>query len=257
MAYLQIIHLAYQLFMEFYQAYVYLAILKDKKYFMYFPFIIAVSILNGRTGVLVAIISIFISVMYYIVKCQKIVKLTYILFGTIIMVSIFSIAIYMLNSNVLSFISILLKELTTFIMYGEKTGTIEYLLETNFYLPEGMSLIFGEGHRVYGKTATIYGYEATDVGYVNDIFMGGIIYISILYGAFTKFIFSKTRKKHVFLIKILIFIGLIIANLKGQIFVNSTFMTFILLIICMYIFLEERENDDGTRNLSICNNVSI
>lgn len=235
----------------------YLAILKDKKYFIYFPFIIAVSVLNSRTGVLVAIISIFISILYYIVKCQKLVKLIYILVGAIIIVSIFIIAIYMINSNILSFISILFDELIVFIMNGEKTGTIEYLLDTNFYLPEGISLLFGEGHRVYGEMASAYGYEATDVGYVNDIFMGGIIYIFILYGAFTKFIFGKTKKKRVFLIKTLIFVGLIIANLKGQVFVNSTFITCILFITCMYIFLEEREKKDEERNPSICNNVSI
>ena len=44
------------------------------------------------------------------------------------------------------------------------------------FFPEGMEFVFGRGHRVYGEAAKQAGYTASDIGFVNDMFMGGLIY---------------------------------------------------------------------------------
>lgn len=222
----------------------YLALLKDRKYFIYFPFIALVSVLNSRTGVLVLIISVLISTIYYLIKYKKVKEVLKIFCVTVIIISIFVLIISFFNDRIIKFITILFQEIKIFITEGETTGTIDYLLNTHFYLPKGTNLLFGEGHRVYGEIAARYGYTATDVGLVNDLFMGGIIYIVLLYGAFFVFIFTKTEKDYIFPIKLNIFIGLIIANLKGQIFVNNTFIVFILIIMNIYFFIDKKEIED-------------
>lgn len=68
-------------------------------------------------------------------------------------------------------------------------------MDTMLFFPEGSEMIFGEGHRVYPHYGRSKGYNSLDIGYVNDLFMGGLIYTFLLYGTILKFILKKSYKK--------------------------------------------------------------
>ena len=62
-----------------------------------------------------------------------------------------------------------------------QTTTAEQLFSDRFWnLPKGFGVLFGTGHTVYGAE----GYPHSDVGYVNDLWLGGVIGCVLLYGAF-------------------------------------------------------------------------
>ena len=229
-----------------------LALEDNKKYFKYFPLVFIGALLNGRTGLLLAIITTTISIVYYAFKYNNVFKfLKYCLIGIISIAIIFNI-ISIFNNYVIVFSRALYKELTILVIEGETTGTTDYLLSSHFFLPNGIGLIFGEGYRVFAGGANTLGYSTSDVGYVNDIFMGGLIYAVLLYGTYFKFICVKIKQKGTAIIKLLIIISFIIANLKGQALLNSTYVFYVLYISICCMFLND-ENSEKTleKNLSI------
>lgn len=70
------------------------------------------------------------------------------------------------------------------------TTTSDILFSERFWnLPSGWTLLFGSGHTIYEAD----GYQNSDVGYVNDLWLGGIIGCLLLYGAFTMLFISAFR----------------------------------------------------------------
>ena len=106
-------------------------------------------------------------------------------------------------------------DVINFFRYGEKEGNIGIL--SNYVLfPEGMDLIFGTGIRLYGNSL---GLPHSDIGYINDIYMGGIVYISILYIGILIFLIFSTRKLgklNSFPYVVICISFLLIANFKGE-----------------------------------------
>src|SRR5699024_10427956 len=63
------------------------------------------------------------------------------------------------------------------------SGYFAYITERNVYeLPKGLGLLFGTGNRTMGG-ANYLG-VSSDVGYINDIWLGGILFSLIIYGLF-------------------------------------------------------------------------
>ena len=70
------------------------------------------------------------------------------------------------------------------------------------------------------------GYNSSDIGYVNDIFMGGMIYIFILYGTVLRFLLrkpaienfkNKTDYELCMLISKFLAVALLVSNFKGEV----------------------------------------
>lgn len=210
----------------------YISAVKEKKFFKYLPFIFIVAFLNGRTGILIAVLSIILSSIYLIIKKGMFTTVLSYLFKFSILFSFVILMVKLFLPNIFKFVSILWVEINAFIVSGELSGTTQYLARDNFFIPDGFGLLFGEGFRPYSDMNSIY---KTDIGFVNDLFMGGILYISLLYGSFIKLLMSKKLlKKDSFLIFIVI-ISTLIANWKGEIFKNSTFIIGFLFIALNYI----------------------
>ena len=65
---------------------------------------------------------------------------------------------------------------------GSLSSTADNLFSDGFWnFPTGVALIFGTGHTVYEAE----GYDHSDVGYVNDLWMAGIVGSLLLYAAFS------------------------------------------------------------------------
>lgn len=76
------------------------------------------------------------------------------------------------------------------------TTTADTLFSSRFWnIPLGWALVFGTGHTIYEAE----GYPHSDVGYVNDLWMGGIVGSLLLYGAFALLFvaaFKSAKEKH-------------------------------------------------------------
>src|SRR5699024_2027857 len=100
---------------------------------------------------------------------------------------------------------------------GNEIGYFEYL-NNKFFFPEKMSeFLFGTGHSVF--RANVF----SDVGYVNDVWMIGVILTAILYLSYLAVIVSKYGKtiRTYRFIKIFLALTFIIYNIKGIVIGNN------------------------------------
>lgn len=216
----------------------YFALERGKNYFFYFPFLFLVAVLNSRTGLFLGVFGVFLSFVFYFSK-HRLSKRTAKLIITIVLAAGAILLVLCSNPFTYQFLSALFQEIYEFVFRGNKVGTTEYLLESHLFFPEGMEFVFGRGHRVYGEAAKQAGYMASDIGFVNDMFMGGLIYCGILYGTIFFFILRKTKNLTIRFIQFLLAASWMIANIKGQVTVNYSFSVLMVLMVAMVTFLED------------------
>lgn len=216
-----------------------LAVLKDYKYLIYLPFLLISILLNGRFGLAVFIlgtISAYLAI--FIRRPIKIIKYILIL---IIIIMLGLLLIMKISPFTYSWILGGFQDTIDLIFYKELEGNYDVLLNSHLFFPESWGIIFGEGHRVYSVEGKMRGYNSSDIGYINDMFMGGLIYLTILYGSIFRFLLRKRNKK-VFknkidrlvdkVVPISLVVILIISNFKGEAMRSGT-----ILLGCIFIKL--------------------
>lgn len=202
------------------------SIFKDRKYMLYLPLILLVILLNGRFGLLIFMISPILTILYFLSKAKLSFKMVKI---TIIAMAIFVVGILLLSiisPYTYTWIVGGFRDTIKLIVHKEKTGNYVALAGSHLSLPQGKGLLIGEGYRLFGGQGSKMGYNSSDIGYVNDIFMGGIIYITILYGSILRFLLRRVpynyfccKKDYVLqsLTSIHLAIALLVANYKGEV----------------------------------------
>ena len=128
---------------------------------------------------------------------------------------------YTFMPNAAALITHAVTDITSF-SDGE-SGTETGRLAEMFIFPKGSNFVFGAGYRVLGNKGIEYGQtESSDIGIVNDLFMGGLVYISLLYGSYlylyirAKENSTKDGMEKTFLS--LCFVSVLLANIKGEFF---------------------------------------
>ena len=142
-----------------------------------------------------------------------------------------------------------------------KSDTETGRLAEMFIFPKGIKLVFGEGYRVLGKKGSAYGQtQSSDIGIVNDLYMGGLVYVAILYGIHL-YLYKVAKKKsdkksmeNVFLPLCLISVAF--ANIKGEFFRDTLLQQFIFIVIVFTLFSKE-ENSKDERGLNISGSANI
>lgn len=212
----------------------YYATNKNKKYFLFLPFIFLVSILNGRTGILIGLLSIFIMILF--AKFNK--KITAFFWGFSI------VALFYLFINVIKVINPAMYSFINQLFSFTSTRTFNYLTNTALVFPSGWRFIFGTGARVYGQLGLNTIGTSSDIGYVNYIFLGGIIYLLLYMGSFIKY-FNKALKsdKKMTPYRYVFIISAFIACWKGEIFNNLNFV-FLLFILSSLFLMKKKEDND-------------
>lgn len=124
-----------------------------------------------------------------------------------------------------------LEEIVSFATEKEATGNLEVLITNMWFFPEGWELLFGTGEYVFGKS------RGSDIGYVIDVYFGGMIYAVILYVSYLMLFRGISRFD--FLYKVVAFsilIMLVVSNFKGNVFTPNEFTKGVMLIVA-YISL--------------------
>ncbi|MHC1749576.1 MAG: hypothetical protein AB9856_14995 [Cellulosilyticaceae bacterium] len=199
------------------------AVWKDKKYCIYIPFIIFIILVNGRTGIAIMLIGIAVAFSCMLINKIRIVKIIKYIILLSIVVSFSIISLKVISPTTYEWLNDGVQEIVKLFTTGEKEGNFKVLIDDMWFLPQGIGMIFGEGYSVYAGAGKMFGSGSSDIGYINDLFMGGLVYVGILYGSYIKFLLSKTvsRSKTEMSkinrsISLSFIVMLLVANYKGE-----------------------------------------
>lgn len=125
----------------------------------------------------------------------------------------------------LNFIAGMFEDSRTLLVDGELTGNYTVLVPDLLRVPENdAQFIFGTGLRLYTESRGL----RSDVGFTNDLFAGGLVFVVLAY--FTLFIFIARSQSGQTFLAVSMIVVFFIANFKGEFFRSS-------ILIFMVIFL--------------------
>lgn len=214
---------------------IYLALNKKWSYILFSPILLFSGIINARTSIIVMMIGVVcIIVTLNVLNKKKFFNFVFISAILLLIVYLF-INVMNVNSNPLwEWITTGYDEIILFIN-GENSGYFTYITNPNKYvMPRGISLIFGVGVRIM-IYSTKYGLSS-DVGYINDIWLGGLIYAVAILVIFVSFCFNLLKKNELTEVTVFKFLGyffimvFLVINLKGYIFNINDFTTLFFII---------------------------
>ncbi len=118
------------------------------------------------------------------------------------------------------------------LLQGELTGYFGAVIKRNFInFPKGMDFLLGTGKTIYWDKG------GSDIGYVNDIWLGGIIYLLLLYLGLTyKFknmLRIRTDKRFALWMALSGWVLFLVTNIKGFIATDNEFIRLMTLIYCI------------------------
>lgn len=213
---------------------------KEKSKYLFFALILIVPpTLNSRTGLIIGGLGVIMAIPV-LLDNNKIKHNMRVLINVILIIFMGIVGLAILNKispNTVTWISRGLGSILSFFT-GKETEYFEIkdvLFSDRFWtLPEGLRLIFGSGHTAYGIEEL--GFHS-DVGYVNHLWLGGVIGTIFLYLPFIKLYWtafkascSNMSKWLVVFLSIAFFVGLI----KGDL-ISYNSGSIITLIICFFI----------------------
>lgn len=238
----QILHSILALFILLY-AYFY----KEKKYIFNSLLALLVTFLNGRFGIIIFAIGLAYFLLYLFIKKGNFISVMKILFISSIIAIMCFLIIYFFLPNTFVIIEHAYHDILSFIN-GEKASTETASLVSMIFFPTGLSIIFGCGFRIFGYKGKAYGFnKCSDVGFVNDAFMGGIIYMTLIYYAYyyiirriksvcKKFCFERTMCN-------LLVVSMILANIKGELFRSQLLVANIITLLVFMLLSGGEKNE--------------
>jgi hypothetical protein len=120
-------------------------------------------------------------------------------------------------------------------IFGFFTQKGEYYLtyKNSISVPNNIGLVFGTGEWYFlGK-----GSLSTDIGYINDIYMGGIIFCFIIYWSYLREFLKNLSELNIILI-----VFFLIANFKGMAILNNDFIRLLIFMMCLEIYRNRSVN---------------
>lgn len=223
---------------------------KKMNYLIKSLFILTASMLNGRTGFFIFLLCTFIIIVYNI-RVHNFEKINLIKKKFFILSSLFIMILIMLtfvDSSWINWFKSSFIEIGS-LLTGKKIGVFDALNKA-FFLPSGLNLIFGVGGKVYGELGLQLVGRMSDIGYVNDIFRGGLIYALFAYGAYCYIIYQAIKKSEIenmsalnndSLLLISSFIFILVSNYKGEAFSGSSI--FFLSLYASYVYLLKKKKE--------------
>lgn len=219
---------------------------KNKGYLLKCIIMILGSCLNGRTGFLificclVIVLVINLNTVYLTTNIKKL-----LLFLIMFCISVVLFVLFTDSTWKIWFVSAFQEIINLFI--GKDSVTISAIKEVLFF-PENTQFIFGIGAKVFGDYGMSLIGRMSDIGYVNDIFRGGLVYVLVAYSSYLllcyvaiKNLIVKNSSKNDFIIIIFSFLFLFISNFKGESFSGSS-IYFVCLFI-QYVYLSRSEGE--------------
>lgn len=210
---------------------IYFSLHINYKYFFISPILIISAIINSRSSLVVLGVGFILLLMSLTNKKKVLARLI-----TLSILGVVTIVLAVTSASRSSFITFEwissgYNEIIRFIQ-GEKIGYFEILFSNFFQWPNGIYLIFGTGNTIFGGRDIF-----SDVGYVNDVWLGGILYTVLAYGTFGFFYYNAYRKnnKLVKFVEVLFVSIFVLMNIKGSIISNNDFVNITILLTSIFI----------------------
>lgn len=211
----------------------------EKKFYIYGVILLWTSLMNGRTGIYICFTLILLLPFYFMLKKYKFTTSILLICGGILFGSL---TIYLLNKMMPEKIEWALNGLRDFVgaLKGDEySGNMKALADKMVFFPNGSGFIFGEGHRVFGTIGIETVGKHSDIGYINDIYKGGIFYYLLFYIPMFFFLIRQAwcignQIDHHFVHTLFLgsFLFLLFANYKGEAITGTS------LVMCfVYIYI--------------------
>lgn len=221
-----------------------------KKFFIFVPILLFSGVVNARNSIIIFMIGILFLTIYILRK--KPAKIVYLTVVTLIIMIVFQtlVAPYLkVNFNsTYNWINDGINEIFLFLGGDRNQGYFSYILKKDKYqLPDNiLGLLFGKG--MYVLNINKYGFN-TDIGFINDIWLGGLIYTTFIYttfliisGSIIRFNEGNRFIKYIIMIFV---ISMFALNIKGHVFSKNNFTTLLIVIYISMICGKEIKNENN------------
>lgn len=240
-------------------------VIYDKKIYLYIPFLILMIVLNGRTGMLIFIMGVIINIGYLVIRSKYFTKIISAVIILSVVVSIALLVIKSIKPATYRFLISGIGDVFDYVINNEEDGNVEILLGNFENNINTRTFMLGNGYKIQNSGDIPDGIqfkgEYSDMGYLNDMYMGGIVYMLLLYIPLLYFILAnakevefsydeKTINKIVNIISILM---IFICNIKGEVFRSGILIAGVILVKAM---IQDKKGDKIDEK-SICNNVDL
>lgn len=209
--------------------------IKDYSYFLIaLPIIFFAILINSRSGA----IAVLIGFSFYALLNRKVSSfLSVISIAFLFIYFVNHVDLGWINEGTMTFITDFFDQLSN-IFKGDHDNTyIGVYTGYQFVLPDTFSeWIIGRGFSLMGNN---YGVASSDVGYLNDLAIGGIIYIALVYTSYYR-LFKLINVKWFYVASIVIFL---ILNIKGNV-LETNCLSRLFALIVFYEALQIRTNED-------------
>lgn len=225
----------------------YLSINLNWKYFLIVPILLFSAVVNSRNSILVFTIGLVLIILDMFFSKKKLKTFIRFLVLITLMIVIFIIlmtALKVFSLRTYEWLIEGIKGLFLLLLGGSNNSSTNYFSyfteKTQYTLPNKLiNIILGTGEYANGNNNQNF---ATDIGYVNDIWLGGVLYAVAMY-IISFHIVKKIYNNSINNTKLIKFISLFsllllfIQNIKGYIFSINDFTTIVFLFyIYLYVF---------------------
>ena len=225
----------------------YATIFRKKRYMIYSFALLFSAFINARVSIIIFAVGFLLFVCFSKVKIFKKISTVFISLALgLAFVYIVLPFIERISPDTYRWFLYGTEEIQRFVSNEIDGGYFAYVLNPERYvLPSSfLGLIFGSGHNIMGGFER-YGVYS-DVGFINDIWLGGVAYVVVLYGFIFYLLFAIFKKTHNSLVKFVALFLLFcypILNFKGIIF-SMNGLTNLLIIIFSIVVAKSRDKKE-------------
>ncbi|MPM84853.1 hypothetical protein SDC9_131929 [bioreactor metagenome] len=212
----------------------YLASKKGTRYYLYAIVLFFSAVINARVTIVIALIGIL--VLIFLGK-NTFKKKLILVCGVIVIVALivgFCLP-FLKDKSPLTYAWLMngIKEINFLYSTNNYSGSYSYMSyitdSERLSLPKGISLFVGEGYSIMTSTNPS-GFQS-DIGYICDIWLGGLFYVLLVYTIFIRMMAKliKTKEFLKFFVGIVFLACIPIINIKGVAFSMNTFMNYLVI----------------------------
>lgn len=218
-----------------------LGVMYSKRHWFYpvIPFALVACLVNARTGAVIALIGI---ASYFIFSGRRVASVVTLLVSIL---SFYLLGVIMPGLNISdstsNWVNTFFLEMESMSTDGASGTTLGFLWKEMLILPKDIQwFLVGNGFSLFSYHMTDYGMFRSDIGFVNQLSFGGIIYVAPLYYLVFriahKFYQWKRKDLGVFLI-----LSFLIINFKGSFLLSSPSFGLFVLLYYLISFRNKRQ----------------
>lgn len=208
---------------------------------LFFPILFLVPFVNSRTGLIMIMLGGISCLPLYIRYLKKnIVKLCILLMMMFLVIAVVIFVIGKFYPITSKWVEQGLQGLFGAFSGNASDSVGKLLQKDKWYLPDGWNFMVGTGHNIYQAA----GYGHSDVGYINDIWLGGLIGAILLYLPFINLFYNvwESKRDNRYMAFFLA-AGFFCFNIKGQVVAYNTGLCVTLLISFFCISNSQKNNE--------------